>query len=148
MFNEVRLELIPQRQNEVADELAKLGLRREATLLGVIPLDIQRKPSVPEHEKSSIGSGPDPTWMTPLLAYIKEGSFLDGKNEARRMMYKAARFVIYYGILYRRAFSVPLLRCTDENECNYILREVHEGICDNHFGGSSLAQKIPRYGYY
>ncbi|XP_074336539.1 uncharacterized protein LOC141673694 [Apium graveolens] len=39
-FNEVRLELIPRGQNEGADELAKLGSRREATLVGVVPLDI------------------------------------------------------------------------------------------------------------
>ncbi|XP_074377588.1 uncharacterized protein LOC141719104 [Apium graveolens] len=41
-FNEVRLELIPRGQNEGADKLAKLASRREATLLGVVPLDIQR----------------------------------------------------------------------------------------------------------
>ncbi|XP_074344614.1 uncharacterized protein LOC141683736 [Apium graveolens] len=39
-FNEVRLELIPHGQNEGADELAKLGSHREATLLGIVPLDI------------------------------------------------------------------------------------------------------------
>ncbi|XP_074342025.1 uncharacterized protein LOC141679423 [Apium graveolens] len=49
-FNEVRLELIPRGWSEGADELAKLGSRHEATLLGVVPLDIQRHPSVPEHE--------------------------------------------------------------------------------------------------
>ncbi|XP_074347414.1 uncharacterized protein LOC141704256 [Apium graveolens] len=53
-FNEVRLELIPRGQNEGADELAKLGSRRESTLLGTVPLDIQRQPSVPEHEVGSL----------------------------------------------------------------------------------------------
>ncbi|XP_074370795.1 uncharacterized protein LOC141711956 [Apium graveolens] len=71
-FNEVRLELILRGQNKGADELAKLGSRREATLLGVVPLDIQRQPSVPEHEVGGIGSDLGPTWMTPILAYIKE----------------------------------------------------------------------------
>ncbi|XP_074378431.1 uncharacterized protein LOC141719973 [Apium graveolens] len=42
MFHEVRLELIPRGQNEGTDELAKLGSRHEATLLGAISLDIQR----------------------------------------------------------------------------------------------------------
>ena len=41
-----------------------------------------------------------------------------------------------------------MLKCIDGDECNYILREVHEGICGNHSGGSSLAQKILRQGYY
>ncbi|XP_074373877.1 uncharacterized protein LOC141714244 [Apium graveolens] len=140
-FNEVRLELIPCGQNEGADELAKLGSRREATLLGVVPLDIQRQSSVPEHEVDSLSDNLGPTWMTPILAYIKEGSLPDKKNEARRIKYKAARYVIYDGVLYRRGFSVPLLKCIDGEECNYIIREVHEGICGNHSGVVLLLKK-------
>ncbi|XP_074378164.1 uncharacterized protein LOC141719685 [Apium graveolens] len=147
-FNKVRLKLIPCEKNEGADELAKLGSRREATLLEVVPLDIQRQPSVPEHEVGSLSDDLGSTWMTPILAYIKEGSLLDEKNESRRIRYKATRYVIYDGILYRRGFGVPLLKCIDGDECNYILREVHEGIRGNHSRGSSLAQKILRQGYY
>ncbi|XP_074337673.1 uncharacterized protein LOC141674871 [Apium graveolens] len=123
-FNEVRLELIPCGQNEGADELAKLGSRRESTLLGTVPLDIQRQPSVPEHEVGSLNNELGPTWMTSILAYIREGSLSDEKNEARRIKYKAARYVIYDEILYRRGFSVPLLKCIHGEECNYILREL------------------------
>ncbi|XP_074374760.1 uncharacterized protein LOC141715179 [Apium graveolens] len=122
-FNEVRLELIPHGQNEGADEVAKLGSRHEAILLGAVPLNIQRQPSVPEHEVGSLSDDLGPTWMTPILAYIKEGSLPDEKNETRRIRYKATRYVIYDGILYRRGFSVPLLKCIDGDECNYILRE-------------------------
>ncbi|XP_074381115.1 uncharacterized protein LOC141721873 [Apium graveolens] len=139
MFHEVRLELITGRHNEGADKLEKLGSRHEATLLGVVPLDIQRRPNMPLHEIISIVSGLDTTWMTLILAYLKEGLLLDIKNETRRMRYKVARYVIYDRTLYRREFNVPLLKCIDGNECNYILREVHEGICGNHLGGSSLA---------
>ncbi|XP_074324068.1 uncharacterized protein LOC141660988 [Apium graveolens] len=147
-FNEVRLELIPRGQNEGVDELAKLSSRREATLLGVVPLDIQRQPSVPEHEVGSLSNNLGPTWMEPILAYIKDGSLPDEKNEAMRIKYKVARYVIYDGVLYRIGYIMPLLKCIDRDECNYILREVHEGICGNHSGGSSLAQKILRQGYY
>ncbi|XP_074378382.1 uncharacterized protein LOC141719919 [Apium graveolens] len=125
-FNEVRLELIPRGQNEGADELAKLGSHRKSTLLETVPLDIQRQPSVPEHEVGSLSNELGPTWMTSILAYIKEGSLPDEKNEARRIKYKATRYVIYDGILYRRGFSVPLLKCIDGDECNYILRELEE----------------------
>ncbi|XP_074327587.1 uncharacterized protein LOC141665500 [Apium graveolens] len=134
MFHEVRLELIPRGQNKGVNELAKLGSYREATLLGAIPLDIQRRPSLPEHEVSNTGNSLSPIWMTPILAYIKEGMLPDEKNEARRAKYKAARYAIYDGILYRRGFSVPLLKCIEGEECNYIIRKVHMGICGNHSG--------------
>ncbi|XP_074351895.1 uncharacterized protein LOC141691046 [Apium graveolens] len=133
-FNEVRLELIPCGKNEGTDELAKLGSCREATLLGVMLLDIQRQPSMPEHEVGSLSHNLGPTWMTPILSYIKEGSLPDEKNEARRIRYKAACYVIYNGVLYRRGFSVPLLKCIDGDECKYIIREVHDGLCGNHSG--------------
>ncbi|XP_074324047.1 uncharacterized protein LOC141660970 [Apium graveolens] len=48
LFNEVRVEHISRDKNIGADALAKLGSQREATLLGVIPLKIRNKPSVPE----------------------------------------------------------------------------------------------------
>ncbi|XP_074328405.1 uncharacterized protein LOC141666312 [Apium graveolens] len=53
----------------------------------------QRRPSVPENEVGNIGGGPNLTWMTPIFAYIKDGLLSDGKNEARRMRYKASRYV-------------------------------------------------------
>ncbi|KAL2492126.1 Integrase H2C2 domain-containing protein [Abeliophyllum distichum] len=43
---------------------------------------------------------------------------------------------------------MPLLRCVRVNEADYILREVHEGICGNHSGGLALAQKILKQGYF
>lgn len=50
--------------------------------------------------------------------------------------------------LYRRGFNQSQLKCLSEEDGNYVLREIHEGICDNHTRGSSLAQKVIRQGYY
>ncbi|KAK3001310.1 hypothetical protein RJ639_022360 [Escallonia herrerae] len=38
--------------------------------------------------------------------------------------------------------------CFSPKKANYALREVHEGICRQHLGGSNLAHKIVRQGYY
>ncbi|XP_063948111.1 uncharacterized protein LOC108203333 [Daucus carota subsp. sativus] len=120
-FKEVHLEKVPREKNEGADALAKASSRRDTKLLGTIQFCVQEKPR---------GSAP--------------GSV----KEARCLRYKAARFVIYDGVLYKRGFNQPLLKCIAGDDCNYILREVHEGICGNHSGGSSLALKILRQGYY
>ena len=51
-------------------------------------------------------------------------------------------------VLYKRGFSRPYLRCLSHNEADYVMREVHEGICGNHSGARSLVHKLIRAGYY
>ena len=50
--------------------------------------------------------------------------------------------------MYRRGYSVPLLRCIAHDEIKRILHDVHEGECGDHTGGQALAKKILRYRYY
>ncbi|XP_074368139.1 uncharacterized protein LOC141708414 [Apium graveolens] len=78
----------------------------------------------------------------------QEGTLPEDKFKARRLCYQAARYAMYDEVLYKRGFNQPLLRCVDKEEENYILSEVHEGICGNHSGDSSLAMKVLHQGYY
>ena len=52
------------------------------------------------------------------------------------------------GVLYRRGYTVPVVRCLDEDDADYVLREVHEGVCRNHYGARSLVHKALRQGYF
>ncbi|RDY10408.1 hypothetical protein CR513_05076, partial [Mucuna pruriens] len=61
---------------------------------------------------------------------------------------EALKYTLIGEHLYRRGFSFPLLRCLDIEEAEYIMREVHEGVCGSHIGGRALASKITRTGYY
>uniref|UniRef100_A0A2N9EWZ5 Integrase catalytic domain-containing protein n=1 Tax=Fagus sylvatica TaxID=28930 RepID=A0A2N9EWZ5_FAGSY len=38
--------------------------------------------------------------------------------------------------------------CLSPEEANYVIREVHEGVCGNHSGVRALAHKLIRVGYY
>ena len=51
-------------------------------------------------------------------------------------------------VLYKRGFSRPYLRCLSHEKVDYVIREVHEGICENHLGARSLVHKLIRAGYY
>ena len=51
-------------------------------------------------------------------------------------------------ILYKKGFSRLYLRCLIPEEAEYVMREVHEGICGNHFRARSLVHKLIRAGYY
>ncbi|CAL9000957.1 unnamed protein product [Prunus brigantina] len=44
--------------------------------------------------------------------------------------------------------SLPYLRCLTPEEGNYVLREIHGGICGSHSGARSLAHKAIRQGYF
>ena len=73
---------------------------------------------------------------------------LDEKEAARKLKVQAARFVLIKDVLYKRGFSRPYLRCLGNEEADYVMREVHEGICGNHSGLRSLVHKLVRVGYY
>ena len=87
-------------------------------------------------------------WMASIISYLKDGTLLEGKDEARKLRVRLARFVLLNDALYKRGFSQPYLRCLSPNKANYVLREVHEGACGNHSGARSLIHKVVRAGYY
>ena len=86
--------------------------------------------------------------MTPIVSYLKEGKLPEGKDEARKLRVRAARYFIMDEVLYKRGFSQPYLRCLAPDEANYVLREVHGGACGNHSGARSLIHKVVHAGYY
>ena len=87
-------------------------------------------------------------WMTSIISYLKYGSLPEGKDEARRLRVRSARYVLLYDVLYKRGFLQPYLRCLSPDEANYVLREVHEGACGNRSGARSLIHKVVHAGYY
>ena len=58
----------------------------------------------------------------------------DEKDAARKLKVQASQFVLIKDVLYKRGFSRPYLRCLGPEKVEYIMREVHKGICGNHSG--------------
>lgn len=90
----------------------------------------------------------DPSLDAANRRLLKDQTLPEDKEEAQKLRCRAAYYVLQDEVLYKRGFSMPLLRCTGGDEANYVLREVHEGICGNHTAGPALAYKILRQGYY
>ena len=90
----------------------------------------------------------DKNWTAPLIAYLRTGILLDGKDAVRKMKVQTSRFVLIRDVLYKRGFSRPYLRCLSHDEADYVMREVHEGIYGNHSGAWSLVHKLIRARYY
>ena len=142
-FKETNFVQIPREENMEADALVK-----EASVNQ--PMDefdeVQYIPSINIPEVLQIQN--EGNWMTPIISYLKDGSLPKGKDEARRLRVRSARYVLLYDVLYKRGFSQPYLRCLSPDEANYVLREINEGACGNRLGARSLIHKVVRVGYY
>ncbi|CAL8993393.1 unnamed protein product [Prunus brigantina] len=86
--------------------------------------------------------------MDPIHAHLTDGTLPTDKAEAKAVRRRSARYLLLQCILYRRNYSLPLLRCVTPQQGDCILREIHEGACGDHSGSRSLAFKAIRQGYY
>ena len=86
--------------------------------------------------------------MTPIISFLQDGPFPQDAEEAKKIKKRAAKFTILNDTLYMRGFSMPYLKCVDEDETKYILEEIHEGVCGDHAGPRSLVNKVIRIGYF
>ena len=113
--------------------MAKLALTRDVKLLDVVSVEFLAEPSIkPRLEIMELTE--EPSWMDPIIAYMKNGDFPEEKTEARILQLKATRYELYDEKLYRRGYSMPLLKCVLPMEAKNIMWEIHEGTCRNHAG--------------
>ena len=107
---------------------------------------VQLYPPIDSIDMQEIGS--ESNWTTPLISYLKNGVLPDGREVARKLKVQATQFILMEDVLYKRGFSRPYLRCFGLEEADYVMREIHEGICGNHSRSRSLAHKLLQAGYY
>ncbi|XP_075659173.1 uncharacterized protein LOC142629067 [Castanea sativa] len=144
-FDKLDFVWIPRNQNAAADEVAKMASSEEEPTNSEILMEIQKHPSieeVPVFSIQSIGG-----WMEPIVSYLQDGYLPRDSVEAKKIKGRAARFTILNDTLYKKGFSLPYLKCIDEEEAKYVLHEIHEGVCGDHAGPRSLVSKV-RAGYF
>ncbi|KAL5573689.1 hypothetical protein UlMin_023286 [Ulmus minor] len=67
--------------------------------------------------------------MTPIIRYLVAGELPLDKNEARKLRRRSAHYAYKYEQLYKRGYSVPLLKCITPERGLYVMQEIHEGVC-------------------
>ena len=143
----VKFVQILKEENECADRLAKA-----ASVEFMIPskqvLSFIQISSLIDDKANVQEVNSDKNWITPLIAYLRSGILPDGRDTARKIKVQASRFVLIRDVLYKRGFSRPYLRCLSHDEADYVMREIHKGIYENHSGARSLVHKLIRAGYY
>ena len=145
-FDTVEFVQIPRSQNMGADKVLKLASSKKGEISIDLVMEVQKHPSIEEVPTFTIQSAN--SWMTPIMSFLQDGHLPQNIEEAKKINKRAARFTILNDALYKRGFSMPHLKCVDEEEARYILEEIHGGVCGDHADPRSLVNKVIRTSYF
>ena len=147
-FIRVQIRHIPRAESSRVDALAKLATTSQEDLNRLTPIEHLSEPSVDLNNEEISPVMFEPSWMDPIWDYFIEGLLPNDPKEASKLRLRSARFTIHRGTLYKRGFFTPILKRIAREDADYVLREVHEGVCGNHIGARALAGKVLRQRYY
>ncbi|XP_026399840.1 uncharacterized protein LOC113295732 [Papaver somniferum] len=86
-------------------------------------------------------------WRKPIYLYLETGKLPRGRPEINKVKSKSVAYELRDGILYRKSYLGPLLRCLSKDEGQSILNELHYGAVGNHSSGRSLSARAKTMGY-
>ncbi|XP_014511508.1 uncharacterized protein LOC106770199 [Vigna radiata var. radiata] len=143
-FRSIEIKHVPRKKNSRADMLSKLATGKEKGHLSSVIRQVLEKPTVECFNVRSLGG--QTSWKEEIIRLIKEPD--EGGSLQIEDVKKIARYCMVGDDLYRCGYTTPLLKCLDEEEAKYVMRELHEGICGRHTGGRALRARILRAGYF
>ncbi|GKA93283.1 reverse transcriptase domain-containing protein [Tanacetum coccineum] len=143
-FANFSISQVPRSKNKKADALSKIASTSFAHLSKQVLVEILKEKSIQEEEVATVVEEEGPTWMTPIMEYLKNGTLPGDRKEASKLRIKARQYELLEGVLYRRSFLKPWLRCVGPLQADYVIREIHEGSCSMHAGPRSVVAKAMR----
>ncbi|XP_076950273.1 uncharacterized protein LOC143623193 [Bidens hawaiensis] len=146
-FTTCKVKHIKRSEHKQADVMSKLASVGFEHIAKDVRIEVLATPSTMNREVC-VCSATKPNWMTPIITYLSTGILPDKKAEARKIRHKAMNYTIQDDILYRRSYLRPLLICVYPQDANYLLREIHKGICGVHACPRMVVAKIMNTGYY
>ncbi|XP_026432335.1 uncharacterized protein LOC113329709 [Papaver somniferum] len=77
----------------------------------------------------------DAYWRTKLHLYLEKGEVPRNRLESHKLKSRATNYELKDGVLYRRSFYGPSIRCLTRKEGMEILKALHYEDAGNHSGG-------------
>nr|GEV82268.1 reverse transcriptase domain-containing protein [Tanacetum cinerariifolium] len=141
---------VPWSENKKEDALSKIASTSFAHLTKQVLVETFKRKSIEEREIIAIVQEEEEEycWMTPLVEYLTEDILSAKTKKARAIKIKARQYTMINGVLYRKSFLEPWLRCVGPMQAVYVVKEIHEGSCSMHSGPRFVVAKAIRSGYY
>ncbi|GKC28466.1 reverse transcriptase domain-containing protein [Tanacetum coccineum] len=139
---------IPREKNKKDDALSKLAaVQCEGLTKGVLVEELNER-SMDVVEINVIVEEEGKMWMTLIREYIEKGTLPDDSTEVSTIREKVNNYVIEDGILYKKSYLGPLLRCIGPLQANRVIREIHIGSGRMHDGQRRVVHKAMNAWYY
>ena len=139
-FSAWTLEHIPRDCNEKVDALATVAASLPMTETVFLPIYYQPDSSIITTRVSQVEEV-SPSWMDLIVQYINTRELPNERDKAHKIQIRSARFSLVNGQLFKRSLDGPYLKCLTNEQGQYVLAELHEGICGNHPGSRTLAHR-------
>ena len=115
----INIQQISRSRNIRTDLLSKLAMLDAADLKRSSYLETLEKPSI--EEPLIMQTDSELSWIDPIFQYLQDRVLPADRDKTRRLRHLASRYLIYDGRLYKRSFTLPLLRCLHPLEAEYFL---------------------------
>ncbi|GJU44071.1 reverse transcriptase domain-containing protein [Tanacetum coccineum] len=80
---------VPRSKNKKEDALRKIASTSFAHLSKQVLVEVLKEKSIQEDEVATVVEEEGPTWMTPIIEYLKDGTLPDDRKEASKLRIKA-----------------------------------------------------------
>ncbi|GJX75948.1 reverse transcriptase domain-containing protein [Tanacetum coccineum] len=130
-------------ENNKADALSKLAAVHLDHWSKEVPVEVLNERSVEAQEVNMVVEEEGPTWMTPIRNYLEKGMLSEDPVDARTLMEKIENYTMEDGVLYRKSYLVPLMRCGNKavkRENRSLLRGIKTRLDK---GGSAWVEEVP-----
>ncbi|GKC10583.1 reverse transcriptase domain-containing protein [Tanacetum coccineum] len=131
-----------------ADALSKLAATTFSELTKQVLVEVLNERSTELKEINSVVEEEGDTWMTLIIKCLEKDEWPEDPNERRKLRLKLPQYVMEDGVLFKKSYLVPMLRCVGPLQANYVIREIYMGSCGMHSGPRSVVAKSMRQGYY
>ena len=130
-------------RNTHVDSLATIATSLAQSLPRVILVKDLCKPTEVKEEAVHVNQvRVGPSWMDPIVLFLKEDILPEEKAEVDKVCRKTSWFWLSDDQkLYKRSFSRPYLLCIHPEASELLFEELHEGICGSHTRGRSLSHR-------
>ncbi|GJS65518.1 reverse transcriptase domain-containing protein [Tanacetum coccineum] len=130
-FANFSISQVPRSKNKKADVLSKIASTSFAHLSKQVLVEILKEKSIQEGEVATVVEEEGPTWMTPIMEYLKYGTLPGDRKEASKLCIKARQYELLDGILYKRSMRAgPRSMVAKAMRLGYYWATMHRDVRD------------------